>query len=273
MIEPTRPDFESPMEAVLDFDAPLQPTPKTLKDPSLYTPANALQRIEDRITSEGTQPASASPKELVTNKYVDELHDEYLERLDPNQDLKAALSRSSSPKAQKFLEVLVNPKKSNKSITRLARECGLYPIDVIDILRSYHLTKATEVYISSAPSIAEDIVEDSRTTEIECRKCDGFKEVIHPKPKYEKDAKGKLVAVDNWVTCPRCNGTGKERKPGSPHARKQVAEVVGWTKNKASIHIQVGGNQGMESVIDDVEAAIPEFSRAGDVIDITPEQQ
>lgn len=261
-VERSIPDSPSPIDDILDFDTPLQPSPLFLKDPSLYNPTTALAPI--------TQPASLGPKRLKPkpkkeNRYIDEIHNEYLESLGNATDLKRALARSESPKAQQFLAELLNPKNSKYSLTRLARRCDLSPTDIIDCFRQYHLSQATVEYLKAAPVVARDVVSDARTVEVECTRCDGFGEVMHPKP----DADGNSV----WVKCPRCKGAGMQPKPGSSDARKLMAEVVGWTKNKSAAQVTVNVNTGVESVIDEVESLMPEISKSSDVIDITPETE
>ncbi len=202
-------------------------------------------------------PSFISQKHL---RYVDEIDDAYIESITNRDTLKTALSQATGAKAQRFLAELVNPKNSNKKLTRLARKAGIDPLEIEKILRSHALSTALTTYTLSAPKIAADITADSRSIPDICPRCEGAGG-IRSNPEAD------------LIQCPRCGGEGHVRLPGSTDARKIMAEAVGWTKRGGPlVAVQVNTNTSVStsSVIDEMEELVPSNES---IIDITPENE
>lgn len=218
-------------------------------------PSKGIEDLIEEVESVESIPAEVASQELAEvpqkqpNRYIDEIHNEFIESIGDVRELKAALSQSTSPKAQRFLELLVDPKNSGQSMTRLARRSGVEPQDVMEVFRSYYLAQSMLEYVKGAPRIARDIVLDAQSTEEECPRCDGWGKI--------KDAD------DKKVECKRCKGAGTIRIPGNSDARKLMAESVGWTRKGSGsgggahgITINLS-HTGVESVIEEMERLGP----------------
>jgi hypothetical protein len=253
--------------ADLDYEPPsMFPKPSlTLKDASEYNQTTAIAPLSNPI-NHSTPPPNSSfrrPRQPKPNKFVDELHNEFIESLGQEKDLKLALSTSSNPKAAAFLQALTSPKNSRKSLTRVARQCGLNPVEIAEILRDYHLSTALLEIVKGAPQVAKDVVYDAQTIQVDCPRCGGFGQIQNPRD-------------EQWEDCKRCIGTGMISKAGNSDARKLVSEAVGWSKSKsggASIQVNINTRtERVESTIEELERIIPDdYNSNTNVIDIAPE--
>jgi hypothetical protein len=241
------PEFASALDNLFDADAPSQfppaiipQTPPTSSTSSL--PSTALDR-----------PGLRKPK---ANKYVDALQNSFIESLGSSADLQQALVRSESPKARKFLVLLTDPRKRKYSLSRLARIAGIDPLDIANIFRSYYHSESLLTMLREMPVIAQDAVQDSRSTSIECPRCDGWGEIQREKI-AGKDEEGQRIVEVESRQCPRCKGTGIQHQSGDKDARRFVGEAIGLLKNKNGVAVQVNVNHsGVESVIDELEGIL-----------------
>jgi len=250
--------------ADLDYQPPsVFPKPyPTLKDPSVYNQETTLAPLS--VPNHYPPQPPRKPRQPKPNKYVDELHNEFIEGLSTSKDLKLALSVSGNPRAKTFLEELTNPRNANKSITRIARKSGVGPVELAEILRDYYASSAFMEIVKGAPQVAKDLVYDSQTIQVDCPRCGGFGENQNPK-------------TDEWEECKRCLGTGLISKSGSSEARKLISEAVGWTKSKsgqgAHISVNIHNQSGrVESTIEELDRIIPTGNDTNpNIIDIEPE--
>src|SRR6185436_18223102 len=99
------------------------------------------------------------------------------------------------------------------------------------------------------PKVAEDIVEDGRSTQVCCLRCDGFGIIER---RADLNDRGEAVEALN-KTCPTCDGSGSVRKPGDPESRKLQFKATGIVDSKAAVNINNTVNfPSMESVIDEI---------------------
>src|SRR5258708_3173859 len=151
-------------------------------------------------------------------KYIDCVSDPFIESLGADKDLKTALHVSSSPKAKRFLRLLLIPRERKLSISRMAAMADLIPVELAQIFRDYYSSQAVMQMVKQLPEVADDIMEDAKSTEIECPRCDGWGKItlqLNPKSKPARKI------------CPRCDGLGKGRQVGNSDAPQLALEATG----------------------------------------------
>jgi hypothetical protein len=170
--------------------------------------------------------------------------------------LKLALARNASPKAEKFLKLLVNPKYRDADIADLAEKCGIGFGELMAVWRSDRLTEAMANLVDAAPVVAEHTALDAQSTQVCCSRCDGAG-VMQINNRGEKE----------WVQCTTCVGTGYVRKIGDRASRQFMFEATGIVKASAGLNVTVntGAASSVESVLDEMERATNPY------IDVTAE--
>lgn len=166
-----------------------------------------------------------------------------LEAVGNIEEVKMALALSDSPRAHAFLAALAGPRGNTCTFATLARKCGMRSAALVKIWREYKLLQGTLAFLNGLPRVAEDMVEDARSTRISCPVCGG---IGHIGPEGER----------NSLMCPQCIGTGTVRKFGNPDARKLIFEAVGITaKRGARLQQHVVQTDDGPSMIERVERA------------------
>lgn len=183
---------------------------------------------------------------------VDRVTGRYIDEMGTKEALMMALRASSSPKAQRFLTMLADPKKSRWTIPTIARKSGLDLMEMAEIFRSRYASAALMNYFKGLPRLSADIIEDAYSTKAICPDCNGLGR-FNPDPANERAKK---------LKCPRCQGSGEVRRAGDSDARKLVAEATGQIKSKSGINVSVNvGQVGIESVLDELD---------GQFVNVTP---
>ena len=204
--------------------------------------------------------AKTPPKqEVITAKQIiEERRAQLIERMGTKEALISALGASQSDKAQRFLELLIDPAKQRTGISKLAQQAGLAPLDLANILRSWFASEALHALFMELPEIHRDIAKDARSYHDFCSTCGGKGSVI-----LEPEAAKPRASV-----CVRCDGTGVIQKPGDSDARKYVGEATGQIKARQGVNVQVNvSSVGVDSLIDDLERD------SGRTIDISSENE
>lgn len=196
-------------------------------------------------------------------KLVDEICDEYLESHTSTEVLRTALAHDSSAKAQKFLAELLNPRNNKLKLSRIARKVGVEAMDIERILRSHSLSTALTTYVTAAPSIAKDVVDDSMSYDDICPRCDGL-------GKFKPTEKSKLKI------CPRCKGKGEIRVAGNNDARRLIYDRIEPRSKSGGFNINLnipgaGSALNTGSVIDEMEMFAPSNSPVYELKDFTVE--
>lgn len=118
-------------------------------------------------------------------------------------------------------------------------------------MRNHYSAQSMVTFMKNAPVIAEDIVADAKSIQVECPRCNGFGRVQDPFTVTEENPTGDVI------DCVRCGGIGLVRKSGDRDARQLMAETIRWTKNKGTNvvvnNISMGG---IDSIVDQMESAL-----------------
>jgi hypothetical protein len=125
-------------------------------------------------------------------------------------ELAEVLKVSDDPRVRRFLAALATPRYRNYKPATLARKFGLTPDEFANIWRDHALRMATFRALSAIPRVVEDLIREAKTTMISCPRCGGSGDI----------AKTGVVCLD-------CEGTGKARQPGNPHAIDLLFQLVG----------------------------------------------
>lgn len=165
----------------------------------------------------------------------------------PLEELKFALAREATPKANQFLAYIVDPNKARVPITSLAKLSGIGLPEMMQIWRSYKLVQALGVFINHAPAIAEHTAQDAMSYNACCPRCDGGGVMkVERYDKYE------------WLQCVQCQGTGIIRKMGDSKSRDQIFQATGILATRANVNVvtQIHQHHSAESIIDELDEAI-----------------
>jgi len=185
------------------------------------------------------------------DKHVDRINSQLIDKLGSKEEISEALASASDPKSRKFLELLIDPRNHETPIARLARRAGMEPIQLAQIMRNHYSAQSMVTFMKNAPVIAEDIVADAKSIQIECPRCNGFGRVQDPFTVTEENPTGDVI------DCVRCGGSGLVRKSGDRDARQLMAETIRWTKNKGtSVTVNNISMGGIDSIVDQMESAL-----------------
>lgn len=192
-------------------------------------------------------PTHLTPPRLKLPKGVDELYNSILESLGSERDIKEALLSEGSDESIQFLRLLMDPNKTQVSITRKAQMAGVTLKRLRDLMVSFQMAKAQGRLISKLPEFAVSLHTDASTKRMECGRCDGLGFVVD-----KIFTEGSENPQMTQRICPRCFGSKVQTQPGDRDARKTIAETVGWTgKHTAPIvNVNIGG---VESIIKEVD--------------------
>ena len=215
------------------------------------------------------------PGRMIGRKDV--VYGEYLRRLNPrvNKTVQVALAATPDPRFQEFVNRILTPRYKRVSMQAIAKACHISLIE----FNKWWQTASGQCSIAMAQTasvdITGDMIEDARTRDAACERCDGLRVVNAPAglplstPGYERtqtvdEATG--FPMIQWSrTCPVCGGTGKIRKVGDERSRDRVLEMAGLVnRTKSGVTINIPVTQNHASAVGDLDAAM--------TLDIVPEK-
>jgi hypothetical protein len=127
------------------------------------------------------------------------------------------------------------------------------------------LAKAQDAVVE----VTSDMAIDARSKDTPCDRCDGFGWVYaEDLPDDIAETAGIYPMGEKKVrTCPLCDGTGKQRKPGDVESRKMLLEMAGHIgKRGASAGVRIVQNFGGAGI----EAATDRMNQV--TFDVTAEE-
>ena len=128
-------------------------------------------------------------------------------------ELKSMMAYSGDPRAQRLLEMLMDPAYRNHSLGKLCEKVGLRVVDLLDLFRKFKWDVGTIDLYQQLPQIVKELADDARSSQAACGRCDG---------------EGTLgVGESEEKSCPQCEGTGQVRVPGDPQARRLFLQLTG----------------------------------------------
>ena len=165
-------------------------------------------------------------------------------------------------KQEHFLRLLCDPARMKDSVVTIARDAGLNPLQVLDMLRDSSKSKGTSIaltYMSEAlPDVAADIIDKSVDAKVECPHCfgEGF--------------------VDQDVKCPQCLGRGEIFRPSDIDRQKMIADYTGLAPKKTGMNINMNQQVGVVNPGNFFSKYVKQSDEAAydvqDVIDVKPEE-
>ena len=164
--------------------------------------------------------------------------------------LEAMEENTKDPRVAKFLKKC--GELQNKSLTFIAKSCGLNTSDLARIWRDDKLSRAFFEIVNRMPENAKKVMDDSLGDRKTCPRCDGMKFIEVPEKFreffFEPDSK------ETMAMCPECRGEGYKITVGSAAHTQMIWEKVGWTKQKGGIQVNVNmSDHSVDSVIDEMD--------------------
>jgi hypothetical protein len=167
---------------------------------------------------------------------------------------------SLDKKQEHFLRLICDPARANDSLVTIARDAGVAPMAILDLFRQAHSAKGAALAMArmstKLPQIAEDIIQKSVDSKVECPTCFGEKYI----------AEG--------VQCPQCIGKGEVFRPSDIDRQKMVTEITGLQKKGPGVQVntavQVNNHNSGANMFSKYVKASDEA--AYDVIDVIPEE-
>ena len=126
------------------------------------------------------------------------------------------------------------PKYLRASLATIAKGCG---IDLLEFNQWWGKASAQRAIAEAqlaSPGVVEDLIEDAKSKDDVCDRCDGIGSVAAP-PGLAGDIPGYRLAREASEehgaiytrTCPKCAGEGTVRRSGDAHARDRLMEIAG----------------------------------------------
>ena len=177
---------------------------------------------------------------------LDRVYSAYLDELNPraNDDVQLALAASGDIRFKEFLERINMPKYRRASLATIAKACNITLSEFNNWWNRASTQRAIAVAQVGSVMITRDIVEDARTQDVFCPRCDGLG-FIAAQPGLPADTPGyrMLEPQDGDETlryirnCPQCKTEKVVKRVGDAHARDKVLELSGLIKKGAAVQI------------------------------------
>lgn len=228
---------------------------------------NGRKVVKDPATGETRLVARKSPPR----------QDKVFRRLEasvPREEWIAALGTSGDERAIHLMERMLDPNLGRASLPRLAADVGLTYAQALQIITKHRLGQGLLRMSSHVPQVLEDVAVDSKSREVTCGACRGYKvdgiavvavtETVDDPETKRKIVRQKLDddARPMWERCLVCDGVGTLRKVGDADARKLLFETMKLTGRNAPLVVQQFNAAGAS--MEDAVASV------ADAIDITP---
>ena len=194
----------------LDFWESGKPLHRHILEPEISSETTSDNAREEVHSGSSVKPQKAKKQRSPARK------DTILRRLEASigEELPTTLHHSGDPRAMRLLELLMDPAYSRHSFAKLCERAGVGMVELVDLFRRYKLDLGILKMSKHVPAVLEDTAIDAKASMVCCKRCDGL---------------GYVSGEDEIRNCPACEGTGKLRQPGNPHARQVVFRANGLT--------------------------------------------
>ena len=133
------------------------------------------------------------------------------------EELGGMLAHSGDERAQRALEMLLDPAYSRFTLAKLCQRLGLSTLDLLELFRRHKLDMGIIEMSRRAPEIMADVAEDAKSRMEACKKCHGTGTVM------DKN-------TEEMSRCLHCSGKGQVRRPGDYRARNLMFQTLGLIK-------------------------------------------
>lgn len=152
------------------------------------------------------------------------------------EELKPVLRSVADKRFEQMFDMMHDPAHSNKSLSTIARECGVQHMELCDAIRKYKMGIGIVRMSKHVPDIMEDVAVDAKSREDVCPHCEGVGTVLRDQTVQMEGESLKATKVP--VECPKCHGKTTIRKPGDTNSRKLIYESIGLTGKTPLIAVQ-----------------------------------
>ena len=176
----------------------------------------------------------------------DRVYAAYLDELNPrsSDDVQLALAACGDIRFKEFLERINMPKYRRASLATIAKACNITLSEFNNWWNRASTQRAIAVAQVGSVMITRDIVEDARTQEVFCPRCDGLG-FIAAQPGLPSNTPGyrMLEPTDDdeglkYIRdCPQCKTEKVIKRVGDAKARDQILELSGLVKKGAAVQI------------------------------------
>lgn len=133
------------------------------------------------------------------------------------EELGGMLAHSGDERAQRALEMLLDPAYSRFTLAKLCQRLGLSTLDLLELFRRHKLDMGIIEMSRRAPAIMEDVARDAESRMEACRECAGT-------------GMAKDKSTGEKSHCLHCSGEGQVRVPGDYRARNLMFQTLGLIK-------------------------------------------
>jgi hypothetical protein len=226
---------------------PVDPAPFRLPPP-----ANGLDVLPDP-EKEPEMPVRWNPDRvdnIFQSRRAPKNADPFMEKIAQQPGFVEAMQENiKDPRVAKFIKKC--GELQNKSLTFIAKSCGLTTSDLARIWRDDRLSRAFFEIVNRMPENAKKVMDDSLGDRKTCPRCDGMKFIEVP-DKF-REFFFEPGSNETMAMCPECRGEGFKITVGNANATQMIWEKVGWTKQKGGIQVNVNmSDHSVDSVIDDI---------------------
>lgn len=185
-------------------------------------------------------------------------YNSYLLELDPkgksgrSKALQYALASASDRRFNEFLSKLYEPRYATHSLAAIAKSCDISLMEFAEFWQKAQTQRALAIAQDGLAAITGEVVDDARSKDAVCERCDGLR-WVYASEDLPEDTPGFRQIGDKWVrTCPACEGSGRQVKPGDREAQKMVFEMTGMISKKGpSVRlVQNFSGMNLESAVD-----------------------
>jgi hypothetical protein len=211
----------------------------------------ALELIKEKDGLRGLVPSQK-------NGIQDKVYGSYLDQINPreNKDVQIALASSPDVRFVEFLERIKLPRYKRMAVQTIAKGCNISLGEFQKWYNQASTQRSIALAQQASVKITEDMVEDAKSREDACERCDGTTWIPAQQGLPLSTPGYRPVEIEGqvqWIRdCPRCQ-RGKVRKPGDAHSRNLLLEMSGNIvrgKGGVSIIQNFGGASHTSAVAD-----------------------
>jgi hypothetical protein len=179
-----------------------------------------------------TDTAPAAPKPKAIKRYRTQL-EEFEAGLGGRHALTQILELAALDRKQEhLLNLLHDPERSRDTLDTIARDAGLKPAHVMDLIRSSAFARAQAHALLTAaaaiPGVMRDLADKAVDVKVECPTCFGAKEIAPN------------------VKCPQCWGKGEILRTSDLDRQKILLDTVGIIKkSQGGVNVNVNQQVGI----------------------------